>query len=191
MRRRAALPTSALRIPALLALLLLAPACSDRPEAPPSGPAGPRPAREAWNVRLTLSEQGRLRLRLAAPYLAAYEGDSTYAVLRGDSTGVPVTLALFDANGDTTATVTAPEVVYREAERRFEASGPVVVMARGGRRLDAGRLVWNDALQRLDAPGPVTFASPTEHVTGRNLTANEDLTRYTLGQVTATVVVQQ
>ena len=191
MRRR-----FALQRPARLALLLafgpvFGLGCSDRPAEPSPGPVGPRPAREAWNVRLTLSEQGRLRLRLNAPYLAAYEGDSTYAVLRGDTTGVPVTLSLFDANGDTTASVTAPEVVYREAERRFEASGPVVVIARGGRRLDAQRLVWNDALQRLDAPGPVTFASPTEHVTGRNLTANEDLTRYTLGQVTATVVVQQ
>lgn len=175
--------------PLLLAALA---ACSDPAPSPPDAPrSGPMPAREIWNVRLTLAEEGRLRLWLAAPYMAAYERDSTYAVLESDSTGTPVTVTLFGPAGDTSATVTAPRIVYREAERRFEADGPVVVTARGGRRLDAQRVVWNDAVRRLDAPGPVTFASPTEQVTGRNLAANEDLTRYTLGQVTATVVVQR
>lgn len=178
------------RFAAVLALLGVV-GCDDPPALPEQEASGPRPTREVWNVRLTLAEEGRLRVRLAAPYMAAYEGDSTYAVLESDSTGAPVTVTLFGAVGDTSATVTAPRIVYREAERRFEADGPVIVTARGGRRLDAQRVMWNDAARRLDAPGPVTFASPTEQVTGRNLAANEDLTRYALGQVTATVIVQQ
>lgn len=172
-----------------LALATSLAAC-DAPAPTTQAPSGPRPAREAWNVDLALAEDGVRRARLQAPYLAAFEGDSTYARLAGDSTAPLVVVTLFGAAGDTTATVTAPEVVYREAERRFEALGPVVVEARG-RRLDAQRLVWNDATKRLDAPGPVTVLSPTEHIQGRNLSANEDLSRYTLGQVTASVLVDK
>ena len=149
------------------------------------------PAREVWDARLVVLEQGRPRLRLEAPYLASFEGDSVYSVLESDSTGRAVTAQLFDAAGQPSATVTARRLVYREAAGAFVAEGGVVVNAQGGRRLDAETVRWDDAARRVEAPGFVRFTSPTEQVEGYNLRADESFVTYSLGRTRATVVVER
>ncbi len=172
-------------------LLLALGACARPAPASFAPPDSTRPpAREAWNTRFAISEAGRERAHVNAAYLAAYEGDSTYTLLRGDSTGSPVTVQLYDAQGQPSATVTAQRVVYVEAKRRLTASGNVQVQAQNGRSLQADQLVWDESSGRVRAPGAVRYASPTEQVSGYDLDADEALVNYSLRNITASVTLQ-
>ena len=178
------------RLAALACVLALA-GCA-RPDAPgAAGDAVLAPAREAWNVRFTVLDGGRPRARVDAGYMASYETDSLYSVLRGDSAaGTPVTVGLFDAAGRPSATLTARRVVYDETNRRFVATGNVVVRTTGARTLLAERVVWLEADRRVRAPGFVRYTSPNERAEGYDLDADETLATYRLARVTANVVVE-
>lgn len=176
----------------LLALLLPLGACS-RPGTPPPAPPDTVavPVREAWNARFAISDAGRERARITAAYLAAFEGDSTYTVLRGEEAGRPVSVQLYDGGGQPSATLTAARVVYHEATQRLTAEGNVEVRASGNRTLRTERLVWDEASGRVRAPGAVQYASPSEQVSGTGLEADESLISYTIRNVTASITLQQ
>ncbi len=154
---------------------------------------------ESWGAHFyisqvpTDSDESLPRLEMMADYLAEYEReDSTYMRLRGhpDSLDRPVKVYLFDAAGDSSATLTANEVLYFEKEDRFEARGNVVVVTQDGKRLEGEHLVWNEDERKVRTPGFVRIIRPNERVQGYGLVADEDLETYQLERVTAQVTLE-
>ena len=162
-----------------------------------------QPDQESWDVRLGMSEDGRPRAHVVAPYMAKYEReDSSYALLlpaadglASDSLGVDslrvrVTAYLFDEEGDSSATLEADRMVYLDEEGRFEARGDVVVVTREGKRLESEHLLWYEAEREVRTPGFVKITTPTERIQGYELVSDEDLDEYTLARVTGQVTVE-
>lgn len=149
------------------------------------------PAREVWGVHLAVSDDGRPRVRLEAPYMATFDADTLVHVFTADSAGGRVHADLFDEAGLPSAELTADTLRYYERDRRFTADGGVVVVTNEGRRLETDRLTWLEAERAVAAPGFVHITTPDEDVRGYGLTASEDLTTYRLTRVTAQVQVEE
>lgn len=158
------------------------------------------PVQESWDVRFSVNEsplgqEATLpRLELQAAYMAAYEqGDTTFTVLHGgaDSTEHRVTALIFDAAGDTSATVRADRMIYHEYDRRFEARGAVTVATAGGRHLETEELYWNERDETVRAPGFARITTATERIQGYGLVADEQLETYTLARVTGQVTLEE
>ncbi|WP_456429889.1 LPS export ABC transporter periplasmic protein LptC [Rhodocaloribacter sp.] len=151
------------------------------------------PDHESWQARFYVSEDGIPRMEITAAYMAEFEReDSTYMVLTGlpDSLGPRVTVFLFDAEGDSSATLTADQVYYYENEQRFEAQGNVIVVTREGRRLESEDLHWDERKRKVRTPGFVRITTETERIQGYNLEADEDLATYRLVRVTGRRLVE-
>ncbi len=154
---------------------------------------------ESWGAHFYVTEvpsgsdQSRLRLEMIADYMARYERpDSTYMLLRGhpDSLDRRVTVLLYDAAGDSSATLTSERVLYFDQEDRFEARGNVVVVTQEGKRLESEHLIWNEADHKVRTPGFVRIIQPNERVQGYGLVADENLETYQLERVTAQVTLE-
>lgn len=154
------------------------------------------PAHESWGAHFYVSQVpvgdggSRPRFEIRADYLGEFaRGDSTYTLLRSEA-DVPVRAILYDAAGDSAATLTARRVFYFEDEQRFEARGAVVVVTREGKRLESEHLLWFEEDRRVRTPGFVRIITPSERVQGYGLDADEDLATYRLSRVTAEVEVE-
>ena len=191
-------PPALLLAAALAAGLAALTGCAraDRGEA--AGPAPDRPAQESWDAVLRVTRNGADRARLAAPYLARYEGDSTYAIFQADPDTVAsaagdaraVHIQLFDDDGRPSATVDADRVVYRDEQQRFLAQGRVVVLTDEGRRLESEEVRWDESSRELRADGFVRITAPDERFEGVGLVAAEDLSTYELARVTGQAEVE-
>ncbi len=158
------------------------------------------PTSESWDVRFVISEtveevgESRPRLVMEAGYMATFDDDSTFTVLRPDvEEGESDVLAvIFDpSRGDTSAVVRAHEIVYREAEGIFDATGDVRVEARDDRRLWSDRLHWDERERQIRAPGFVRIISPSERIEGYNMVSDEDLDNYRLERVTGEAEIEE
>ena len=150
------------------------------------------PAQESWNVHLSIREDDRPRLQIRAGHLARYEReDSTYTLLRPhpDSAQSRVHLRLYDAQGDSSATVTADRVTYFQEERRFTARGSVQVATVEQKKLFSETLYWNEDERQVRAPGFVRIETPSEHIRGYALEGDENLDNYQLDRVTGQITI--
>ena len=165
-------PTRLLALAALLAAAGAAAGCARAPGGADEAAALERPDHESWGATLRLSEGGRPRLVLAAPYAARYErADSAYTRLSADplaadsaagsAAAAPVSVVLFDAGGGLAGRVTAPRLTYFDRERRFAAEGGVTADIEGAApaRLTAARLDYAEADGRFVAEGGVVVAT--------------------------------
>ena len=93
--------------------------------------------------------------------------------------------------GRAQATVRARTIRGAAGGGRYEASGQAHVDAAGGRRLDAGLVVWDEAAGRFRAPGAFSFDGPGERVRGVGLDATADLSRYSFRRATGQIEVRE
>ena len=158
------------------------------------------PVKESWDVRFLVSEtvQGtetsRPRLQIDADYMAAFEqGDSTYTLMRGsdDSTKTRVTAYLYENLDTPSTTVTADRLIYFDEDRRFEASGNVIVETRENKRLETEDLFWYEVDRVVRTPGFTRIQTPTETIQGYRLVADENLDTYELEQISGQVTIEE
>ena len=182
----------------LLVLLLLMSACekmSTEPAIAEMQREG-EPMKESWGVHTYVTQtpvdesESRRRLELIADYVAWYETErEKYQLLK--SVTSPVVVHLYDANGDSSATVMAREMRYYDAENRLEASGDVKVFARDDTQLATDALQWREQDHTIRTDRFVRITTPTEDVQGYGLIADEGLETYQLGRFTARVVIEE
>lgn len=156
------------------------------------------PVQESWGAAYYVTETtpgdpfSRPRLTMRAGHMATFEaGDSSWTVLRSDSTGGRVKVWLYDEAGDSSATVFADRITLLDNKRRFEAAGNVEVRARGDKALWSEHLVWFEREQVLRTPGFVRIETPDEQVQGYALEADEGLDEYALRSMTGRVTVRE
>jgi hypothetical protein len=184
-------------VPMLLALWMLG--CQDVSDVWVEEPeAGSRPVSESWNVSFFVSESdlgaedSRRRLHLEAAYMASFEADSSYTVLRSDDAQPKVHARIFDkVTGLESAMISADEIIYNDRDRRFVATGEVFVDAEGDRQLYSERLIWHERSRAVFAPGFVRIVTPRERLEGYNLDADENLDNYRLARVTGQAQIEE
>ncbi len=153
------------------------------------------PVHEAWDVDLTITDDGIRRVRLIAGYMARYETtDSTYLVLRGardpDSLAAGVRVHFFDDQDAESGILRARELVYNEEHRRFDARGGVFVTTREETTLETEYLTWEEELREIRTTGFVRIVTPEEELRGYQLRADEDLLTYEIARVTGSAIVR-
>jgi hypothetical protein len=133
-------------------------------------------------------------------------GDSTFALLAGlpdsvrvgspDSTRPPsdrtsqrVTAWLFDAEGDSSAVLTADSLIYYDRQGQFDAFGDVLVVTQDRKRLRSSFLTWDEADRKIRTDRFVRITTPSERVEGYGLVADENLDTYQIGRFTAQVAL--
>lgn len=170
--------------------------CERRSAAPTeaTAPDEAAPQHVSWDAYFVMNEGERQRAALAADRMEQYSrGDSTFALLRSDpdSTGPQrATAWLFDAEGDSSATLTADSLIYYDQERRFEAFGGVVVVTQEDKRLESEFLTWEEDERKIRTNRFVHITTPAERVAGYGLVADEDLDTYQIGRFTAQVTIE-
>jgi len=154
------------------------------------------PVRESWGVSTYVTQQdigaseSYRRMESIADYVAWYDvSGEKYQVL--EQVDRPVRVYLYDAEGDTSATVTATMVHYFESEDRLEAIGEVVAVTQDGTQLTTEWLEWRGEDRMLQTDRFVHIISATEDVEGYGLLATEDMKTYHLGRFTARVVIEE
>ncbi len=185
----------------LIAMVALVPGACSEESAPPSMAdvrSEIRPTQQSWDVHYVVSEAGgridgsRARIDIRAYHMATYETkDSTYTVMRSDTTIRQVVAHLYDEEGDTSATVHADRLILHDEDRRFEARGNVIVHTPEEKTLESEHLVWLEDDRSVRTPGFVRITTPTERIQGYNLVADEDLETYSLARVTGQVEVEE
>lgn len=139
-----------------------------------------------------MAEEGRPRAVLEAPRMEQYQtDDSTYSVWRSMRDTARVRVYLFDQKGDSSATVTADSLVFREQKGLLDAYRDVVVVTESNKRLESEHLTWNQADRTIRTRRFVRIRTPTEIVQGNGLVAEEDLETYQLGQFSAEVDIDE
>jgi len=162
-----------------------------------AGPDEAAPRQTSYDARFIMNQGERPRAAIAAGQMEQYSrGDSTFSLLvpapdtmRGQ-TPPRVTAWLFDAEGDSSATLTADSLIYHDARGRFEAFGDVVVTTQSEKRLQSEHLTWDEADRKIRTNRFVRIVTPSERVEGYGLVADEDLDTYQIGRFTAQVTIE-
>ena len=179
---------------ALLAALLVCGGCQEygpRPQAAtPDSLRAQRPTQISFDVRFALSTDGTRRALFVADRMERYETpDSTYLRLTGTTDTARVRTQIYDAEGDSSATITADRVIYHPDDKRFDAFGSVAVVTRDGKRLTTEMLTWRQVDRTIRTKRFVRIVTSTERVQGNGLVADEALDTYRIGKFTAEVEV--
>jgi LPS export ABC transporter protein LptC len=152
--------------------------------------SGPVPRQVSYDAVFRLTRGDRPRSTMHAERMEQYETeDSTYTLLESPSETRRVQVYVFDATGDSSATITADRVYVYNRENRFEAYGNVIVETQDDRTLWSEHLTWNEADRKIRTRRFVRIRTPTERVQGTGLVADEDLDTYSIGRFTAQVEV--
>jgi LPS export ABC transporter protein LptC len=115
--------------------------------------------------------------------------DSTYSVWRSMNDTTRVRLYLFNAEGDSSATLTADSLVFQNRKGLLDAYRNVVVVTENNKRLQTEHLIWRQADRKIRTRRFVRIWTPTEVVQGNGLVADEDLETYQLGRFEAEVEI--
>jgi LPS export ABC transporter protein LptC len=176
----------------LAALVVLGCEHRSAPARPVPGPdRADEPDQESWDVQFLISEGEAPRVRILAAYMANYERpDSTYMLLTGLTEADSVTVYLFDAAGDSSATLHADQVIYFDQDGYFDARGDVVVVSKEGSRLESEHLIWEEESRKIYTPNFVQMTTADERLQGYGLEADENLENYSLQRVTATFTME-
>ncbi len=181
---------------ALLTAFILA-GCTHRTAPPPTMAdleAEPAPEHEVWDARYYITDAGKPRVEIDAPYLAQFEvPESTFTRMEAlpDSGKKVVTAQIYDEEGNYSATLTARELIYYKADGRYEARGGVVITTPEGRRLEGEHVTWQQRDRKVRTLGFVRITTPRERIQGYNLVADEDLETYTLARITGQVTIEE
>jgi hypothetical protein len=165
------------------------------------------PQQVSYEARFVMRHGPQRRAAIAAGRMEQYDrGDSTFALLAGlpdsvrvgspDSTRPPsdrtsqrVTAWLFDAEGDSSAVLTADSLIYYDRQGQFDAFGDVLVVTQDRKRLRSSFLTWDEADRKIRTDRFVRITTPSERVEGYGLVADENLDTYQIGRFTAQVAL--
>lgn len=151
------------------------------------------PAHLSSDARFSVYDDNEPRAEIVAAHMAHYdEEDSTYTVFQGGSSRAEgrVRAYVFDENGDSSAVITADEMIYYDEESRFEARGQVVVETTDGKHLESEHLTWHEDERKIRTPEFVRITTPKDQVQGYGLEADENLASYKLADVTGETTVE-
>ena len=163
----------------LMAFLLLTAACTTTEDnTAPTSKAEKTPDQESWNSKIILSEEGIVRCIIYAGHLQQFEAEEIAEIDEG------MEVDFFDEQGEHTSRLTAREGTVSQKTKDLHASGDVVIVSDDGVRLMTQHIRWDNARQKILAPGEVTLSTDQGTETGAGLEADANFSHWTMREVT-------
>jgi LPS export ABC transporter protein LptC len=101
-------------------------------------------------------------------------------------------LESFDDAGNLTSTLKANTAYYFKEEKKWRARGKVeVTNIEKKEQLNTEELFWNPDLKKIYTDKFVTIKEPTRLITGTGLDAAQDLSYYSIANITADLDVEE
>ncbi len=135
------------------------------------------PDQESWNSKIIFSRDGRLRAVLYAKHLMVYE-KKRLTLIDG------VKINFYGRDGKKTSTLTSKRGKVDDATKDMFAIDSVVAVNDSGVVLKTQELVWKNKTKKITTDKFVTIDDKTEHIEGYGMEANDDLSNYTIYNVT-------
>jgi LPS export ABC transporter protein LptC len=136
------------------------------------------PDQESWNSKIILSQEGIVRCVILAGHLEQFEAGEIAKIDEG------MEVDFFDEQGEHTSRLTAREGEVHQKTKDLEARGDVVIISDDGVRLRTDHIRWDNARQKILAPGEVTLATDQGTETGVGLEADAGFSHWTMREVT-------
>ena len=163
----------------LLVFLLLTAACTTTEDHEvPTSKTEELPDQESWNSKIILSEEGIVRCIIHAGHLQQFEAGEIAKIDEG------MKVDFFDEEGAHTSQLTAREGEVHQKTKDLEATGDVVIISEDGVRLRTDHIRWDNARQKILAPGEVTLSTDQGTETGVGLEADAGFSHWTMREVT-------
>lgn len=141
---------------------------------------------ESWDVTMYIIEDGRRVVSIQTPYAATYQRDDrSETEMEG-----PVHVTVHDPSTMDTTRVRAGKAIYRGHESVFEFMDDVRVHTQDKRTLRGDHLLWNQSERSISTDQFITIATPTDSIAGYGLQGSDDLSNYTISNVTGQFDVQ-
>lgn len=195
MNRRPSFPLTARmagRIPSTLLLLhagwiLLSSCKNDLDRVAAVEVTADAPDRTTTNAEYFYSDSGITRNRLRAGRIDEYTTGKEQRTEISDG----LELVFFDARGRQGSVLTARRGRIWPDGRRMRVNEQVVFVNRKGERLETEELTWIQDSARVHTDKPVKIVRKGDILYGRGLDAAEDLSEYTIREITGSLFVEQ
>ncbi len=135
------------------------------------------PDQESWNSKIIFSENGILRAILYADSLKVFE-KKRITLIDG------VKINFYDREGHKTSTLTSKHGKVNDATKDMFAIDSVVAVNDSGVVLKTSELVWKNKIKKIKTNKFVTIDDKSEHIEGYGMEADDDLSNYTIYNVT-------
>lgn len=139
---------------------------------------------EAKDVESYLSQAGKVRAKLWAPYMVRYSGDTMYVEFSRS-----LRVNFFDSVGQVESHVKALYGKYYETLNKVYLRDSVLVYNMAGDTLRTPELWWDQNTQLFFTDKNVWIKKSGTVLSGKGMDAKQDLTDIHIKQVTGTVIV--
>ena len=102
-----------------------------------------------------------------------------------------MTIRVFDEAGTISSTLTANRGAILDGGETVLAEGDVVIVSAEGERLETEELTWDKAAHELFTESFVTIRTQDEIIYGHGFEARDDLSRYTIRDISGTVSLRE
>lgn len=140
---------------------------------------------EAFKIESYLSEGGRQRAKLVAPYMKRYTLDTSYLEFPRS-----LHVNFYDSSGKVESQVDALYGKYLETQSKVYLRDSVVAFNVKGDTLRTPDLWWDQNTRKFYTDKEVRFKSASKIIYGgKGFTADQDLSHYTIFQPTGIIMV--
>lgn len=143
------------------------------------------PDESASDIEIIYSDYGVARMKLNAPKLERYLGDTPYVEF---PEGIQV--EFFDSLKKPESKLTAGYAISRETENIMEAKRDVIVINEKGEILNTEHLVWDQTKEKIYTQEFVKITTADEIIMGEGMEADQHFTHYKIKNITGTINIK-
>lgn len=144
------------------------------------------PVETADSIEVIYSDSGRVLMKISAPLMEHYVGDSSYIEL---SKGVHV--IFFNDSLQPQTELTAEYAINKERESIMEAKRNVVVVNEKGEKLNTEHLIWDKNTRTIRTEEFVKITTEDEVIMGNGMEADEHFAVYKIKQIKGIISIKE
>lgn len=144
------------------------------------------PFETADSIEVIYSDSGRVLMKITAPLMEHFVGDSSYIEL---SKGVHV--IFFNDSLQPQTELTAEYAINKERQSIMEAKRNVVVVNEKGDKLNTEHLIWDKNTRMIRTEEFVKITTEDEVIMGNGMEADEHFTKYKIKQIKGIISIKE
>ena len=144
------------------------------------------PAESSTNVEILYSDSAQLTLRLIAPKLNRYITEKPYMEFPEG-----LKLVFYDSREEPESQIECNYAINYIDDKIMEAKDDVVVINKDGEKLNTEHLIWDQGKQLIYTEEFVKITTQDEILYGNGMEATEDFSKYTIKNLTGTILLNE